>query len=92
MPDFFLRACSMRIRRIASAAAAKKWRPLSQARAPGVDDPKIGLMHQGRGLERLAGLLLRQLQGGQLAQLVIDQRQELLGRLRVAKLDGRQHT
>ena len=47
-------------------------------------------MDQGGGLERLAGLLLRQLLGGQLAQLVVDQRQELLGRLRVALLDGRE--
>ena len=47
-------------------------------------------MDQGRGLERLAGLLLGQPLGGQLAQLVVDQRQELLGRLRVALLDGRE--
>ena len=54
------------------------------------DQPEVRLVDQGRGLERLAGLLLRQLLGGQLAQLVVDQRQELLGRLRVALLDGRE--
>ena len=47
-------------------------------------------MDQGRGLERLARLLLGQPLGRQLAQLVVDQRQELLGRLRVALLDGRE--
>ena len=49
-------------------------------------------MDQGRGLERLAGLLLGQLLGGQLAQLVVDQGQELLGRLWVALLDGGEDT
>jgi hypothetical protein len=34
---------------------------------------------QGRRLERLAGLLLGQLLGRQLAQLVVDQRQQLRG-------------
>ena len=47
-------------------------------------------MDQGRGLEGLARLLLGQPLGGQLAQLVVDQRQELLGGLRVAVLDGRE--
>ena len=47
-------------------------------------------MDQGRGLERLPGLLLGQPLRGQLAQLVVDQRQELLGGLRVALLDGRE--
>ena len=61
--------------------------------APGrlvADQPEVGLVDQGRGLERLARLLLRQPLGGELAQLVVDQRQELLGRLRVALLDGRE--
>ena len=44
-------------------------------------------MDQGRGLERLARLLLGQLLRRQLAQLVVDQRQELLGGVRVALLD-----
>ncbi len=53
-----------------------------------VDQPEIRLVDQGRGLERLPGLLLRQLHGGQLAQFVVDERQELLGGLGIALLDG----
>ena len=76
---------------MASAAAAKKWPRLFQCRAGlAADQPQVGLVDQGGGLERLAGLLLGQLLGRQLAQLVVDQRQELLGRLRVALLDGRE--
>jgi hypothetical protein len=36
--------------------------------------PQIGLVHQGRGVEGLAGLLPGELLRGELAQLVIDQR------------------
>ena len=76
---------------MASAAAAKKWPRLFQGCGlVAVHQPQIGLVDQGRGLERLAGLLLGQLLGGQLAQLVVDQRQELLGGVRVALLDGGQ--
>ena len=57
---------------------------------PCADQPEVGLVDQGRGLERLARLLLRQPLGGELAQLVVDQGQELLGRLGVALLDGRE--
>ena len=74
---------------MASAAAAKKWPRPSQCRASSASDqPEVGLVDQGGGLERLAGLLLRQPLGGELAQLVVDQRQESLGGLRVALLDG----
>ena len=66
---------------VAAAVPARVVRP---------DEPEVGLVDQGRGLERLARLLLRQPLGGELAQLVVDQRQELLGRLRVALLDGRE--
>jgi len=41
-------------------------------------------------LERLASLLLCQFWAAKLAQLVVDQRQELLGRLGLALLDGRE--
>ena len=76
---------------MASAAAAKKWPRLFQCWASSASDqPQIRLVDQGRGLERLAGLLLGQPLGGQLAQLVVDQRQELLGGLGVAVLDGRE--
>lgn len=44
-------------------------------------------MHQGSGFERLSRLFLGQLLCGQLVQLVVDQRQELPGGVRVALLD-----
>src|SRR5947209_20614871 len=47
-------------------------------------------MHQGRRLQRLAGLFLSHLLGRQLPELVIDEGQELLGGVRVTLLDGRQ--
>ena len=75
---------------MASAAAAKKWPRLSQPGSSRPDEPEVGLVDQGRGLEGLPGLLLRQPLGGELAQLVVDQRQEPLGRLGVALLDGRE--
>ena len=76
---------------MASAAAAKKWPRLFQCWAcVGVHQPQVGLVDQGGGLERLARLLLGQPLRRQLAQLVVDQRQELLGGVRVALLDGGQ--
>ena len=67
---------------MASAAAAKKWPRLFQRWARSASDqPQVRLVDQGRGLERLPRLLLGQLLRGQLAQLVVDQRQQLLGRL-----------
>jgi hypothetical protein len=47
-------------------------------------------MHERRRLKRLAGLLLGQLRGGKLAQLVVDERQKLLSGVGIALLDGRQ--
>ena len=47
-------------------------------------------MDQGRRLERLPGLFVRQSLGGEAAQFFIDKRQELFGFLRVAALHGRQ--
>ena len=77
------RALSTRIRRIASAAAAKKWPRLFQLLAVSPSDqPQVRLMHQRRRLQRLPRLLLGQLRRRQLPQLVIHQRQELLGGLR----------
>jgi hypothetical protein len=55
-----------------------------------IDEPEIRLVDEGGGLERMPGLFLRQLQGGQLAQFVVHERQELLGGLGIALLDGRQ--
>ena len=54
------------------------------------DQSQICLVDQGRGLEGLPGLLLREPLCGQLAQLVVDQRQEFLNRLGVAVLDVRE--
>jgi hypothetical protein len=45
-------------------------------------------MDQRRRFQRLAGLLLSQLLGSEFAQFVVDQRQELLGRVRVAGFDA----
>jgi hypothetical protein len=55
-----------------------------------VHQADVGFVDQGRSLERLAGLFLRQLLRRQLAQFVVDQRQELLGRVRVTGFDARQ--
>ena len=53
-----------------------------------VNQPQIRLVDQGRGLERLAGLLVRQFVRREFAQFLVDQRQELAGRVRVTPLDG----
>ena len=76
---------------MASAAAAKKCPRLFQCWASlGIDQPEVGLVDQGGGLEGLPRLLLGQLLRGQFAQLVVDQRQQLLGGLGVALLDRRE--
>ena len=48
---------------------------------------QISFMHEGRCLERLARLLLRQPLGGQTTQLGVDQGQKLTGRCRIPMLD-----
>src|SRR5206468_11599450 len=48
---------------------------------------QVRFVNQGGGLERLPRRLVSQLPGGQLAQLVVDQRQELTGGVRVALID-----
>jgi hypothetical protein len=57
-----------------------------------IDKSEVGFVDQGRGLERLAGLFVGQFLRRQLAQLVVNQRQELLGGVRVAGVDGGQDT
>jgi len=47
-------------------------------------------VNQRRGLERLPGLLVRHPGGRQFAQLVIDQREQLIGGMGIALLDCRQ--
>src|SRR4051794_20163472 len=53
-------------------------------------ETQVGLVDQAGGLERLAGRLAVHHPGGELAQLVVDQGQELFGRHRVALFDGRE--
>src|SRR5262249_39002103 len=55
-----------------------------------VHEPNVGFMHERRRLKGLPRLLLRQLLGRQLPQVVVDQRQQLLGGVWVALLDGGQ--
>src|SRR5262249_57433271 len=62
----------------------------TRGRLPAPSEPHIRLMNQRRRLERLPRLLLSEFMSRQPAQLVIDQRQELLGGRGVALLDGRQ--
>src|SRR5262245_37802915 len=114
------RAFSTRIRRIASAAAAKKWPRLFQwatspltpgwaapsppkGRGESVSSPscegggrgghqaQIGLVDQGRRLERLAGFLVGKSLGRELAEFIVNQRQELLRGGGIALLDGGEH-
>ena len=51
------------------------------------DQPQIGLMNQGRRLQRLARFLAGEPLGRELAQLAVDQRQELLDGPGVALVD-----
>ena len=53
----------------------------------GIDQPEPGFMNQGSGLQCLAGLLLSQFVRRQLPQLLVHQRQELAGGVRVALVD-----
>ena len=49
-----------------------------------VNEPNIRFMHERRGLQRLVRFLLGHLGSGQLPQLFINQRQQLLGGRRIA--------
>ena len=53
-----------------------------------VHQPQVRLVDQRGRLQRLAGLLLGQLLGGEPAEFVVDQGQQVLGVGRVALLDG----
>jgi hypothetical protein len=49
---------------------------------PGVapsDQPKVCLMNEGGGLERVVGRLAGHSRGGELAQLVVDEREQVSG-------------
>src|SRR6266567_3385065 len=58
----------------------------------GIDQAEIGFMHQGGGLEGLPGFFPRDLFRGQFTQLIVDQRQQPLGGLRIALVDGGQES
>jgi hypothetical protein len=90
--DAFLSSgLSTRIRRMASAAAAKKRpQPVPVLVPVRTHQPHISFVHQGRRLECLPRFLPGQLRGRQPAQLLVDERQELLGVVRLALLDGGQ--
>ncbi len=53
-------------------------------------EPEIRLVDERRGLERLSGLLPSELQRRQLAQLVVNQRQQLTGCTRITVFNGAQ--
>jgi hypothetical protein len=54
------------------------------------DQPEISVMNERGGLERLPEFFLGQPLRGESSQFVVDERQELLGGLRIALLDGEQ--
>ena len=65
---------------MASAAAAKKWPRPSQLRVLASPPAGVGLVDEGGRLQRLARLLLGHPRGGELAQFVVDEREQLFGR------------
>ena len=72
------RALSIRIRRIASAAATKKWPPVFPAKFVGrADQTKIHLVNEGRRLQRVIARVLGRPCRRQLSQLVVDEREKL---------------
>ena len=56
----------------------------------GVHEPQVGFVDQGRRLERLAGAFVCHLMGRESLQLVVHQRQQFVGGVRVALLNGQQ--
>ena len=50
--------------------------------------PQVRLMNQGSRVQRLARLLVRELRGGESAQLVVDERQQVRGGLLVANVSS----
>jgi hypothetical protein len=72
---------------MASAAAPKKWPIVPVRTFPGADQSQVRLMDQCGGLEGLPRCLHGELLGRELAQLLVDARQQLAGRVRVALRD-----
>ena len=58
----------------------------------GADQPKVGLMNQGSGLEGVVGRLAGHARGGELAQLLVHEREQVGGGLAVAARRGIQKT
>ena len=71
---------------MASAAAAKKWARSSNCRSP--DQPQVRLVDQRRGVEGVAGPLGGHPGGGELAQLVVHEREEVRGDRPIARIIG----
>jgi hypothetical protein len=69
----------------------EKMRPAVVVRISVADQPQPGFMHQGGGLQRLMGRFIGHARGRELAQLAIDQRQQFIGGLGIAVLDGLQN-
>ena len=55
-------------------------------------ESEVSLVDEGGDVERLAGAFAGELRAGELAEFVVDERPELLGRLRVALPDGTENT
>ena len=89
VPDCLLASC------LVDQDAAHGFRGRAEEMSPAVPmlhfrdihQPHVRLVNQRRGLQRLPGLLLSHLERRQTAQFVIDEWQELLGRLGVASHD-----
>ena len=74
---------------MASAAAAKKCpRPSQRLVVAPPDQPEVRLMNQGGGLEGVVGRLAGHARGGELPQLVVDEREQVGGGLAVAGRGG----
>ena len=81
--------CSTRMRRMASAAAAKKWPRLFQCRAASPPTSRrYASWTRAVAWSVWPGLLLGQPRGGQLAQLVVDEREQVGGGPAVAGRGG----
>ena len=78
---------------MASAAAAKKWPRLVPAELVGrADQPEVRLVDEGGRLQGVAGGLGGHPRGGELPQLVVDEREQLGGGLAVTGRRGVQES
>ena len=69
--------------------SGKKVAPIGEYTASrGTNEPQIGLVNQGRGVQRVARCLIRDVTSRELAQLVVHDRQKLRRGLRIAIVDG----